>query len=577
MTILNQLQNYNWSQSNVENIKEIIKSKNSKNEDLLNKMLGSHNFIKKEISQNEKSITQTDYYSKFRELFDVKNNILYYKPLNLKIIPKDDKEQKENILNKHFHGPEGIGKGQNNFHSYILSQYIGITRDDVITFLKKQPEYQLFQNKPRISTVGIQPKRPLHIIAIDTVDVTNMKMKYYNYIFSAMDIYTGFCWFFLMKKHEASDSVKSLKKIFEYNLRFRDPATRENMIANQKYDLPHMIISDQGSEFKSEFQEFLRTMKIKQKMQKSYTPQPHIEAVNGVLRNIIRSHVIRTGSKTLNHDIMEKLMKAKNTNTDPDSRTTPESLMKDYFSRNSDDMRELVRQKTAKKRQKSANKTRRYNNQKLDKDDFVRVKLSNFQSGIRSLMKSGETKKIFVRFSPEVYIIEKVIEVKQSNFGFPLYILKDSQNRLILNASGKKRIFQGSDLLKVPSMTRSHLNLKKVNALNDVKGDRGRDLFIRPEKPLVQKPSKPRRVVKPKEDKPMSEWKGDEWRKFLKNKEFSDEGKRWIISDVIYSQQYKKFMAIHRIVGKEDNDENNEMMPLDELLPLLDGDGGAPL
>ena len=137
-------------------------------------------------------------------------------------------------------------------------------------------------------------------------------------------------------------------------------------------------------------------------------------------------------------------MKSNNTNTDPDSRTTPESLMKDYFSRNSDDMRELVRQKTAKKRKKSANKTRRYDNQKLDKDDFVRVKLSNFQSGIRSLMKSGETKKIFVRFSPEVYIIEKVIEVKQSNFGFPLYILKDSQNRIILNASGKKRIFQGS-------------------------------------------------------------------------------------------------------------------------------------
>ena len=80
------------------------------------------------------------------------------------------------------------------------------------------------------------------------------------------------------------------------------------------------------------------------------------------------------------------------------------------------------------------------------------------QSGIRSLMKSGETKKIFVRFSPEVYIIEKVIKVKQSNFGFPLCILKDSQNRVILNASGKKRIFQGSDLLKVPSMTRSRID-----------------------------------------------------------------------------------------------------------------------
>jgi hypothetical protein len=569
MTILNQLQNYNWSHSNVENIKEIIRSKNSKNSDLLNKMQGSHNFIKKLISENENSNVRRDYHSKFRELFNVKNDVLYYKPLSLQIIPKDDEKEKENILNKHFHGPEGIGKGQNNFHSYILSKYIGITRDDVIAFLKKQPEYQLFQNKPRISTVGIQPKRPLHIIAIDTVDITNMKMKYYNYIFSAMDIYTGFCWFFLMKKHEASDSVKSLKKIFEYNLRFRDPATRENMITNQKYDLPHMIISDQGSEFKSEFQEFLRTMKIKQKFQKSYTPQPHIEAVNGVLRNIIRSYVIRSGSKTLNHDIMEKLMKAKNTNTDPDSRTTPESLMKDYFLGNSNNIRELVHQKTAKKRQKSANKTRRYNNQKLEKDDFVRVKLSNFQSGIRSLVKSGETKKIFIRFSPEVYIIEKVIEVKQSNFGFPLYILKNSQNRAILNASGKKRIFQGSDLLKVPHMTPSYLNLKKVNALNDVKGDRGRDLFIKSDVSIDEKPSKSRRVAKPKQDKPMSEWKGDEWRKFLINKEFSDEGKRWIISDVNYSQKYKIFMATHRIIGQEDNDENNEIMPIDELLPLL--------
>ena len=101
MTILNQLQNYNWSQSNVENIKEIIKSKNAKNNDLLNKMQGSHNFIKKVISENENSITQEEYHSKFRELFDVKNDILYYKPLNLQIIPKDDEKQKENILNKH--------------------------------------------------------------------------------------------------------------------------------------------------------------------------------------------------------------------------------------------------------------------------------------------------------------------------------------------------------------------------------------------------------------------------------------------------------------------------------------------
>ena len=58
-------------------------------------------------------------------------------------------------------------------------------------------------------------------------------------------------------------------------------------------------------------------------------------------------------------------------------------------------MRELVRQKTV-KRQKSANKTRRYNNQKLDKDDFVRVKLSNFQSGVRLLLKVVKQRKFLL-------------------------------------------------------------------------------------------------------------------------------------------------------------------------------------
>ena len=107
--------------------------------------------------------------------------------MNLQIVPKDDEERKQIILKKHFHGPEGIGKGQNNFHHYILSKYLGITRDDVIAFLKNQPEYQLFQNKPRMTTSGIEAKYPLHIVAIDTVDIRNMRTCY-NYIFSAMDI-----------------------------------------------------------------------------------------------------------------------------------------------------------------------------------------------------------------------------------------------------------------------------------------------------------------------------------------------------------------------------------------------------
>ena len=79
-----------------------------------------------------------------------------------------------------------------------------------------------------------------------------------------------------------------------------------------------------------------------------------------------------------------------------------------------------------------------------------------------------------------MYVVEKVIEVERNNFGFLLYILKDSQNRIILNFSGKKRIFQGSDLLKVPGPggveRKAHLTLKQVNKLNS--NEKGRNLYI---------------------------------------------------------------------------------------------------
>ena len=96
------------------------------------------------------------------------------------------------------------------------------------------------------------------------------------------------------------------------------------------------------------------------------------------------------------------------------------------------------------------------------------------------------SKQIIVRFSPEIYTIEKVIPVKADKVGFPLYVLKNSQNQIILNETGKKRIFGGNDLLKVPENTLpSNIDLTKANALNRIPkpndGDTGRDLYIQPD------------------------------------------------------------------------------------------------
>ena len=57
---------------------------------------------------------------------------------------------------------------------------------------------------------------------------------------------------------------------------------------------------------------------------------------------------------------------------------------------------------------------------------------------MRKELKAKNSKQVVVRFSPEIYIVEKVIPVKPDKVGFPLYILKNSQNQIILNESGKR-------------------------------------------------------------------------------------------------------------------------------------------
>ena len=83
MTILNQLQNYNWSSSNIENIKKYIKIKNnpSKIKAFIEQLIQrSHNSLEKEQLEVYTSKLLNEYDSKFSEnfYFYIKNDKLYY-------------------------------------------------------------------------------------------------------------------------------------------------------------------------------------------------------------------------------------------------------------------------------------------------------------------------------------------------------------------------------------------------------------------------------------------------------------------------------------------------------------------
>ena len=123
MTILNKLQNYRWTTHNISLFIHYLKTVKNPDE-------------------------------KYKD-FAVINNILYYTPLQLEVIPEDDTKIIRDKLEEIYELPSAIGKGQNNFFKLVVSRYLGIRRRDVIAFLRTKPEYQLAQNKPKMYSRGI--------------------------------------------------------------------------------------------------------------------------------------------------------------------------------------------------------------------------------------------------------------------------------------------------------------------------------------------------------------------------------------------------------------------------------------
>ena len=180
--------------------------------------------------------------------------------MNLIVVPSDDEEIKTKVLQKMYKSPEALGKGQNNFHQLVLQSYLGIKKDDVIRFLKTKPEYQMFQSSPRNVSRALRANKPLQMVAVDLMDVENLynkrENKPYKYIFSAVDLHTGFTWYFPMRNKEASSTTQAFKDLLEYNLRFHNTETRRKMKREGKYDSIGTIISDNGKEFLGEFSQF---------------------------------------------------------------------------------------------------------------------------------------------------------------------------------------------------------------------------------------------------------------------------------------------------------------------------------
>ena len=71
---------------------------------------------------------------------------------------------------------------------------------------------------------------------------------------------------------DAKETLSVFKKMLEHSLKLQTPRAQEKMRQKNVYDYPVVTLSDEGSEFSKQFEDFLRVHGIKKRTTESYTP-----------------------------------------------------------------------------------------------------------------------------------------------------------------------------------------------------------------------------------------------------------------------------------------------------------------
>ena len=437
--LLLKLNNYNYQDDYLNNIKIYLRTKQ----------------FPDDFSDYQKLHTRIQYKD-----FEVRENSIYYKPLNLKAVPESEKEA---VLKELYDDPAiGIGAGIKSFYNKITSKYIGIKRKDVEEFLKNQQYYQLTKGTKNIVNRPIIAKFPNHRWAIDLVDMNYyLQMnKGYRYILTCIDYFS--------------------KKVFARPLKNKEGITARNAlesICSDNNTYPLIIQSDNGGEFIDQsVKDWATDHEVKLVKTLSYTPTSNglIGNFNNLLRKMIREGFIRNNN-LIWVDNLDQYIENRNNSKHSTTKYTPNQIWKEGREKSSKltkKEKEAIRQddkitldeedilnKVVVRLEDKAGKMLDRAKEDFVKGQPVRVLMSALNSKIRSLIKSGNSKYIVVKYSPDLYYIDNILTPKgpHKDFRNKRYTLRNSNNEPLLtelklnkpNAVRGQKIFFGSDLHKI--------------------------------------------------------------------------------------------------------------------------------
>ena len=392
--------------------------------------------------QNNRTPESIRYKSRFIKKYEGfqkrADGTIIYAPLNLEVIPPNDKQTK---LKEIYESDNSLGKGVYALFKYIQSKYIGITRNDVQEFVEFQSNYQLTQpllahrtNKPVIS------KYPNQLWALDLIDMQPfMSSNYGNrYIMNVVDIFSRKMWLAKLKNKGAVDTAQAFEEICE-----RAGIT------------PNYLLSDNGTEWKGEFATFCDENEITQRFTRSYSPQANgvVERANREIRKIIKAIMLQSNRfiwynklgavETNRNDAYHSAIKGVPNQvwvmnkTKLTLRDLPESTV-------SENPRLRARVAIAKKALKAIRKFKEEDNYKVG--DEVRLKMSSIFANVRKLVKDKDDKNLVVTYTPDVFYVSKVI-VPRGILERKRYIVNNYEDKPITTAKKNIAQFYGSELL----------------------------------------------------------------------------------------------------------------------------------
>jgi transposase InsO family protein len=408
-----QLNNFGYSPQSIEQVKEYLRTRN----------------LPDSIDTNGK---KKRFLAKWEKDFKIDNNKLVYRPLNLIVVPDDERDI---VLKKIYEDITlGPAQGISLFYNRIRDKYLNIRRSDVSAFLKSQKLYQITKSQNHTTNKPIMSTSPNERWGIDCINMVSYASanggidRGWKYILTVVDYFSRKVW------------LRALKAQTAINVR----SALINIVTETK-TYPRIVQADNGSEFQAETSAWFKEHNITYIKTLSYSPQSNglVEGRNKLVRNILREINIRVNSRNWTN-YLQTTANLLNSQRNGTTKQTPDSVWKEGHELQGEKDKNIIR--LHEKRIINAIKNNDTTEFKIG--DFVRVKMGTLYSKVRKLIKSGDKKNIVVNYSPTVYKITSILG-------------KDKADRIVRNntVSFEKLRYTLSNLDGTPLAT----ELKKNN------------------------------------------------------------------------------------------------------------------